>query len=449
MPKVFLSTLGVTNYVECHYKLGDKVSTPTPYVQEALLELLCGDWSAKDRIFIFCSEDALQSNWQDRQDSLGLDQRIQNLHLACMATPVSIPEGKTEDEIMEIFKTVLDKIDYNDKILLDITHSFRSLPLLNAIVLNYAKVLKKTTVLGIYYGAFEVLGHPRKVENMPLEQRIAPIFDLTPYDVLLDWARAVDMFEQAGRAQHLKDLVNSLLEKNIPKKDGEDLKQWSDALLAMTQNISAVRGHELLFTNTAEKIHELTSQIESKVPLAALKPLLSRVRGKIEEFRTNDSVERGFAAVKWCLDHQLYPQAYILMQEIIITGICILDKLDYNDKDIRENIGKRLLEEKIEKRLNDDKWREQLKRLLRINDEDNQAFVKLAKEYNKLRKLRNDFMHAGFSLKGKKSAPISASRLETWAKDIFDNLRREWRNYSEMKRSRKSASTSKNDDRLG
>jgi len=44
---------------------------------------------------------------------------------------------------MEIFRTIFDEIDENDEIIFDVTHSFRYLPMLVFIVINYARVVKK------------------------------------------------------------------------------------------------------------------------------------------------------------------------------------------------------------------------------------------------------------------------------------------------------------------
>src|SRR5690606_7835290 len=72
---------------------------------------------------------------------------------------IGIPEGHNEEELWEIFKTILDQLEEGDEIILDITHSFRYLPMLTFIIINYARIVKKCSLKAVYYGAFEVLGY--------------------------------------------------------------------------------------------------------------------------------------------------------------------------------------------------------------------------------------------------------------------------------------------------
>ena len=86
----------------------------------------------------------------------------------------------------DTFNKILDEINDDDQIIFDITHGFRSTPMQILVVLNYAKVIKKNVkIKGIYYGAFE---------NRDNVTNIAPIFDLSNYDEILDWTAAADSF---------------------------------------------------------------------------------------------------------------------------------------------------------------------------------------------------------------------------------------------------------------
>jgi CRISPR-associated DxTHG motif protein len=54
---------------------------------------------------------------------------------------VDIPEGRSEQELWEIFDRVASAVDEGDTILLDITHAFRSIPM---IVFAVAAYLRRT-----------------------------------------------------------------------------------------------------------------------------------------------------------------------------------------------------------------------------------------------------------------------------------------------------------------
>ena len=63
--KVFVSFLGTSNYLPTRYELGGKKSPVVRFVQQALIEMLCADWTADDRILIFYTEESRRRNWLD------------------------------------------------------------------------------------------------------------------------------------------------------------------------------------------------------------------------------------------------------------------------------------------------------------------------------------------------------------------------------------------------
>lgn len=74
--KVFISFLGTNNYVQCRYDINGVVSVPVRFVQEALIEHICKDWTEEDRIFIFCTSKeksgengSNEINWLDNGQS--------------------------------------------------------------------------------------------------------------------------------------------------------------------------------------------------------------------------------------------------------------------------------------------------------------------------------------------------------------------------------------------
>ncbi len=100
----------------------------------------------------------------------------------------------------------------DDRVVLDITHSFRYLPMLMVVALHYSRFLKENVQIErILYGAMEALGAPGEVAQMPVEKRIVPIFDLTVLVSLLDWTIANEQFLQTGNAAMIRDLSGEQL----------------------------------------------------------------------------------------------------------------------------------------------------------------------------------------------------------------------------------------------
>lgn len=107
---------------------------------------------------------------------------------------------RLETEILEVG----DKdIKYN--LAMDVTHSFRSLPLYNLVLLNYIKNITQynISISHIYYGMYETVG----------ELGCAPIVDLRDVADLLDLTNGVAEFKDTGNAITLLNTMNTGVEK--------------------------------------------------------------------------------------------------------------------------------------------------------------------------------------------------------------------------------------------
>src|SRR5690554_5061299 len=198
--KVFVSFLGTNNYLATNYYLGGQKVDGVRYIQEALARMFCADWEESDLVLIFCTDEAAKQNWEDKEhskaesaDQEGLQSRLQALKmqglLMAEVRMCLIPEGFTEDEIWDVFAVVYEQLHENDRVWLDITHAFRSIPLFMLVLLNYSQFLKQVQLEAIYYGAFEKLGPAYKVREMPLVERNAPVLDLHSFVALMDWTK--------------------------------------------------------------------------------------------------------------------------------------------------------------------------------------------------------------------------------------------------------------------
>ncbi|RLB06753.1 MAG: TIGR02221 family CRISPR-associated protein [Deltaproteobacteria bacterium] len=421
MARLFLSTLGTTEYSEVYYKLDDNPPYLTPFVQEALVNFLCRKWSANDRIVMFCTEKARQINWinEDPGDvgegsGKGLEDRLKALGLNAEIGMVTIPEGKSESEIMEIFSRVTEEIREQDSVVLDITHSYRSLPLLNIVVLNYAKALKRIKVERICYGAYEAR-----------ENNVAPIFDLTPYDRLLDWSVAVNEFIGYGIPDRVTALVREDVSPILMEKRGKDItaasiKKLADRLCKMSQNIRSARCFEI------EKFVSLkgdVDKIKEQKLIPPLNPLLDKIVEKTEGFGAESATLKGFEAVKWCIEHDLLPQAYIILLETVLTGVC--RKLGYDPAKKKERNFLSALLSVVGQKKPESKWEGELKRKMEkareILVKYDVPFKELAKAYSKLGNHRNDFMHCGCS-----GSPGKHETLRTKIHQLYDDVTLAW-----------------------
>lgn len=85
----------------------------------------------------------------------GLKTVLHNMELPFEPQAIKIPDGKDEDEMWEIFSTIFSQLQENDELYIDLTHSFRYLPMLLLVLSNYAKFFENISVNHISYGNFE------------------------------------------------------------------------------------------------------------------------------------------------------------------------------------------------------------------------------------------------------------------------------------------------------
>lgn len=404
-----LTFLGTNDYLPCNYLLNKKKADNARFVQEALASILCKNWDEEDKIVVFLTEDAKNRNWvdnghKDRDDKPlqreGLKRRLERLGLKANILTKEIPRGRSEGEIWDIFGIVFNQISEGDEIIFDITHGFRSLPMLAMIVLNYAKVLKNIKINGIYYGAFESLGFKRDVEKMSKKHRNAPIFNLSPFVRLFNWTGAIDNFLTYGDAKDINTLTNEkimpiLRETEGKNKEAKNLRNLGVQLEKLTELIQTSRGYGLVRDFDFSQLRELIDS-NTKSTLKPLNPLLGRISDKIKSFANNE-IEKGYSAVKWCIEHNLIQQGYTMLQEMMISEIVA----NNFEKDKIANREKRQLVSQAinikHRKKPENKWEEPAqsnkKDVQRILDGLDEDFVKI---YDSVSQYRNDINHAGF-----------------------------------------------------
>jgi len=278
MSRAFISILGTNNYLECRHTYNNSVTeTPVKYCQEDLVKIFCKDFDKDDEIRIFLTKDAEQKNWfndghTDRDNNpvpnIGLKERLEKIINPEIIKPIPIKEGYNEEEIWEIFQTIFDSIKDEEEIIVDITHSFRSLPMLLITLLNFAKQVKRIKVTGIYYAAFESLGTMSEIAKIQPEDRIVPILNLTSFSQLQDWTNATYDFINYGNVKRFRTLINAskdlnnnynVIEKFFPTRVVDKLNE-------LVENIALCRGKELLSFNYDELKSNIIALKEIKIP---------------------------------------------------------------------------------------------------------------------------------------------------------------------------------------
>lgn len=135
-----LTVLGTGRYEKTCYTWQEK-QVETRYVAHALCEFF-----QPDQVTVLVTTEAKEAHWNTLQETLG--DRFKS-------TDVLIPSGKVETEVWEIFDAVVNSVEPNAKVLFDITHAFRSIPLLVLLAAAFLQKARNVEIVGVYYGAFD------------------------------------------------------------------------------------------------------------------------------------------------------------------------------------------------------------------------------------------------------------------------------------------------------
>lgn len=415
MKKKFISILGTGNYAKTKYYWKDKSNfVETHFAQEASIKLICNHFTNEDEIIIFVTDKSEKTNWVEQPEGknyAGLSAVLSPLNIPLKS--VRIPDGNTEDELWQIFETIFANIDNNDELYIDITHSFRSLPMILIVLLNYAKVLKNVQIRSITYGNWE----GRDNDNF------SPIIDLTPLSELQDWTIAANNFIKYGNAKMLVDLTNKEIQPILKETQGKneaaaDLRTFSKQLKEFSDVISTVRGKKLYEENLPGSIKDTLKKVKNSNNLIAqLNPILEKIEEKLSEF-DSDPIKRLYNAVKWCIDHEMYQQAYSFCVEATLTKICNDNNLKIDDIINRTLVNSAVYIKKSN--IPFDIWNETCKNNKIIVETLINYFSDksdLVENIVKLNDLRNDFMHAGF-----RENSVDAKKLVETINDIASKL---------------------------
>ena len=422
--RVFLSVLGVAFYETCRYRKDDFTGSETLFVQKSLLEYLQQqeNWGGdSDLVLMLLTDLARKNNWdknlktrfcaklQKEVAYQGLEKILLDMNLSYQ--DIAIPDGKDSDQMWEIFEVIFDKLQESDELYLDITNSFRYLPMLLVVLVNYAKLLKNVKVKAIFYGNYEARDK---------ESNIAPIMDLLPLSVLQDWTLAASDYLRYGQVEKLFELSESSLipilkNTETRTKDAEKLRSFVTKLKEMVEERTTCRGYAIVGSKNVRKLKCTASEIQ-KVTIVQLRPIFEKIKQSLNDFDAKENVLNCIKAAKWCCDNKLYQQATTMLEEGLGTFLCCHYQLDYRkmanrdaifgcisiktqNKDIEENKANKELVEKI---LADDSvW-------------GNKAFVTILQ---KILELRNDYNHAGF-----KKNPFSAQKVIETIEELLDGI---------------------------
>lgn len=266
-----VSFLGVGNYSPVVYRLESQRSTLTPWVTQALCELI---EPRPIEVVVLATQAAWKKNGQPLTEAMSR---------AGLPAPqrVDVREGGDPEALWQQFAAITEalRVPAGHDVVLDITLGFRSQPFFSAAVGAFVHAVDdRPNRLRVVYGAIEAK-----------QDDVAPVWELTTFVDLLDWTREIIAFLHTGRvagvASRTLELGRALAQEWSQRAWDErgtrpTLDQLAKALEAFGDDLATVRTGALTLGNGSAA--RLSREIErAGDALAVAAPPLADVLDKI------------------------------------------------------------------------------------------------------------------------------------------------------------------------
>jgi CRISPR-associated DxTHG motif protein len=403
---LLLTFLGTGNYQPCRYRIGDSATAEETFFSAALAAHL-----KPDQVLSLETRAATDKHGEALKTALA--------RLTLQHQPVPIPEGKSEAELWQIFAALTEHVPQGCTLHLDITHGFRSLPLLGFLAISYLRVTRQITLGGIHYGAWDASD----------AEGIAPVFDLTPFLTLLDWTAAAEDFLSTGSAARLARLLSGVQQSHWQNLlPGADRSELPKALKSLASSLEEASANLLLLRTSmlAQSAAALTASLdkarsETAAFASPFLEVLQPVKEQLTRFAGTDlATLRDLVA--WLAEREQTAAALTLGSEWLTSYVMVLCGRPEHHSSYSErkpySLAINLLEDPKMCLIEDDTAataRASLETLRSILTEEQLTDLKAAA--SSLRAARNDLNHAGFN-----PHPAKAASLVSRAREVAASL---------------------------
>ena len=340
--KIGLSFLGLGKYKMANYYWVSAEQENMEYKTTLFPETLPVFFNVSMLLLLVTKKVAMGSNCRELQRRMG-----------AMLKLVEIPDGKNEAELWEIFSLVATAIPPQSEIVIDITHAFRSLPLIVFNVASYLRRVKNVKVERIIYGNWEA-------HDPNFDPPRAPVIDLTSMLDLQDWLHGIDAFQRRGEAEELaaslsrtqgqiwREAPSSAGSAGLPQKlkyTAAQLEKFSEALRLL---------RPLAAFEASQKLNDLlkTVQEEARRWAKPFADVLQNISEEIDPLYIEQPailspahLKAQIVLIRYYLEKDLVVQAVLLAREWLISYLIWRQKKQERwreYKDVRFIAGKEL-----------------------------------------------------------------------------------------------------------
>ena len=224
--------------------------------------------------------------------------------------------GITREELLEnisILTSIEDDLSKGDKIDIDVTHSFRSIPMLSTVFISYLKDVsnKELKIGNVFYGMFEI-----KSEN----DNIAEVVDLSPITEVMEWTKAAYSFNEFGNGY----LISEFLQKE-DEYLSKNIRELTDSLqINFVQKVKSIITRGVKYT----KLSKISSLIVPKV--------IEEFKGHFKTYTDSTSKKDSILLIllsEYYYIKKIYSSSYIVLDEAIVKYVMEQEEKQGNQKD--------------------------------------------------------------------------------------------------------------------
>jgi len=308
--KVYLSFLGLgpfnkernkNNYNKTVYEFQGQKSSETRFVQIAEQELLGTDYF--DVIFIATTQ---QSRKVHGEKLLALFERC---GAKAEISFVELEEDMTEKGQWRWFEEIFNVIEHGDHLTVDLTHGYRSIPIIFSTAINFLQKTKKILLEHVLYGAYEA------------DRNCAPIVDMRSFYDINIWADAMNRLAEDADAAGLAEAAEMTGSMQFPALSNREFVSSCQVLTRRIKNVDVnnVSGE---VCGLMKKISELKAGTDAGT--IELLELLEKKFSSLCEEKIQNPDRDGYAVtyfrqqlelVELLLQHDLMMQAFTVMRQ--------------------------------------------------------------------------------------------------------------------------------------
>ena len=377
---LLVSFLGLGRTGKGYEQIKYYLNSPEEYIETKFVVVALCKFFKINQLILFTTKSVEQGS-SNVLDELK-DTLVKN-NITLIETKI-IPEGKNTEELKDIFKNVLEVLEKykNDNLYLDITHGFRSLPLIFFTSIIYLKNIYDINIIKICYGALDA---GNKEEN------IAPIFDLSYLLELIEWSTGVNLFVNRYDSFFIDKII-----KRKKSETSKSLLNLKKELKDFSKQFSNVQIIEI--PQRANQIINFTEEFKEELfqNTPHIIPLIDKIKDEVKELTLENSNELDINQLKFqiklikkYLEKNLILQAIILDREFIVSLVIFKIKKtqDWRNYKFRENIS-HCLNSFNSSSMQD--YEEICNEIRRVKDIEKIKFY-----LDKIKNIRNNFVHAG------------------------------------------------------